>query len=339
MTKSLESAIVRIYGTDRRAVGAGFLVRERHILTCAHVISSALGLASDDAPSDYDHDAVYLNFPLLAPGSYFGTHVCHWQPDTDIAGLKMSSDGPEGANAVRLVTHEDLWGHPFRAIGFPAGRSDGVWTSGVLRGRTAAGWVQIDDVKEPGYWVQPGFSGTPIWDEQLNGVVGMAVAAEADQTIKAAYMIPADALAEAWPGAVRVHQAAPRRAETTPESGGVTIGDVTGGIHGSTIAGQDVHIHGGPRRWQSPRGTGSLSGSVDLIKLREILTTRFSDSELRTLCFDMGIDYENLPGRGKSDKARELISYLARRNQIERLIEVGRRQRSDIPWETVYQGE
>jgi tetratricopeptide (TPR) repeat protein len=69
----------------------------------------------------------------------------------------------------------------------------------VLRARIGGGWVQIEDLKEPGYWVQPGFSGTPIWDEQLNGVVGIAVAADRDRTTKAGFMIPARELITACP--------------------------------------------------------------------------------------------------------------------------------------------
>ncbi len=70
-----------------------------------------------------------------------------------------------------------------------------------------------------------------------------------------------------------------------------------------------------------------------LIELRQILTTRFSDGELRTLCFDLGVDYENLPGQGKADKARELISHLERRQRIAALVATGRGQRPDIAWD------
>ena len=38
----------------------------------------------------------------------------------------------------------------------------------------------------------------------------------------------------------------------------------------------------------------------------------FDTSELRTLCFDLDVDYDNLPGEGKMDKARELVMYLRR---------------------------
>jgi hypothetical protein len=44
-----------------------------------------------------------------------------------------------------------------------------------------------------------------------------------------------------------------------------------------------------------------------MMYLREILSERLSLEEIRTLCFDLGIDYDNLPGEGKTAKARELM--------------------------------
>ena len=40
---------------------------------------------------------------------------------------------------------------------------------------TANGWLQIEDSKAQGYAVVPGFSGSPVWDEQADGVVGLVV--------------------------------------------------------------------------------------------------------------------------------------------------------------------
>ena len=194
---TIELSIVRIRALDGRAVGAGFLVADRQVLTCAHVVATALGLPENTPETPQDE--VHLDFPLVAPAHIVTARVIHWQPESDVAGLELEDDPPAGARPVRLVTAKDLWGHAFRAFGFPTGYDDGVWASGVLRGRQAAGWVQIEDVKEPGYWVQPGFSGTAVWDEQLNGVVGMAVAADTDRGTKAAFMIPAHLLIEAWP--------------------------------------------------------------------------------------------------------------------------------------------
>jgi hypothetical protein len=70
-----------------------------------------------------------------------------------------------------------------------------------------------------------------------------------------------------------------------------------------------------------------------LSALRQILATRFSDGELRTLCSDLGVDYESLPGQGKADKARELINHLERRQRIAALVAIGRRQRPDVAWD------
>lgn len=69
--------------------------------------------------------------------------------------------------------------------------------------------------------------------------------------------------------------------------------------------------------------------------LRQILTTRFDEGELRTLCFDLELDYDKLPGSGKANIARELISYLNRRERMHELIEVGKQLRPDIDWEGV----
>jgi len=58
----------------------------------------------------------------------------------------------------------------------------------------------------------------------------------------------------------------------------------------------------------------------DLIKLRQVLLTRFNESELRDLCFDLAVPYENLPGSSKQDKARELIDFFLRRRDIQDLV-------------------
>jgi len=70
-----------------------------------------------------------------------------------------------------------------------------------------------------------------------------------------------------------------------------------------------------------------------LTQLREFLTARFNTGELKTLCFDMGVEYEDLPGEGRADKARELVDYCDRHECLDKLVEVGRRLRPEIPWQ------
>ena len=59
--------------------------------------------------------------------------------------------------------------------------------------------LQIEDVKAPGFAVIAGFSGAPVWDEQLQGIVWMIVLASREDSAKAAFVIPSDVLKAAWP--------------------------------------------------------------------------------------------------------------------------------------------
>lgn len=50
-----------------------------------------------------------------------------------------------------------------------------------------------------------------------------------------------------------------------------------------------------------------------LTNYANILSKRFNKEKLRTLCFALGVDYEDLPAEGKENKARELVKYCERR--------------------------
>ena len=65
-------------------------------------------------------------------------------------------------------------------------------------------------------------------------------------------------------------------------------------------------------------------------ELRQILIKSFSDEELRTICFDMDIDYDSLPALGKANKARELVAYCERRQRLSALIDLCRQLRPNL---------
>jgi hypothetical protein len=69
------------------------------------------------------------------------------------------------------------------------------------------------------------------------------------------------------------------------------------------------------------------------VKLRQALVDCFSEEDLRTLCFDMGLDYESLPAQGKAGKAWEIVVYFERINSVSRLVEQCRRLRPNRPWD------
>jgi len=201
---SIDTSIVRIRMADRTVVGAGFLVDEQHIFTCAHVVTQSLDLPEDI--SDAPQAPIWLDFPLLAPKKLLTAKVVRWLPKQedergDIAVLELQGDLPEGAEPACFAEAEDFWNHPFRAFGFPIGQDDGVWATGQLLGRQATNWIMIEDVKAQGFAVIQGFSGGPVWDIQLQGVVGMVVASSrATEKVdtKTAFVIPLDVLDEAW---------------------------------------------------------------------------------------------------------------------------------------------
>lgn len=66
--------------------------------------------------------------------------------------------------------------------------------------------------------------------------------------------------------------------------------------------------------------------------LRSALAQSFDVQELKTLCFDLGIDYDALPGNGKDSKAREIVAWFARRNQTDRLVQAVYKRRPNAFW-------
>lgn len=67
-----------------------------------------------------------------------------------------------------------------------------------------------------------------------------------------------------------------------------------------------------------------------LSKLRQSISRFFNESELRNLCFDLEIEYENLPGTAFNDKVRELISYCNRHQRLDDLIKTCKLIRSNF---------
>lgn len=179
----------------------GFLVKEEYVITCAHVIAKALGL--NETPAESPSATIFLDFPLLEPNKTLTANIVLWQKSigekqVDIAGLQIVGRVPSNATPIELLLDSELWEHPFQTFGCPSGHPDGVWASGVIRARQASGWVHLEDIKVPGFEVGQGFSGAPVWDEKLKGIVGMVVAAEKNRDVKAAFMIPTQTLVENW---------------------------------------------------------------------------------------------------------------------------------------------
>jgi uncharacterized delta-60 repeat protein len=186
----LDKSIARIRAPRGKVVGAAFLAAPDRLLTCWHVACQAV-----------ENDRLRLDFPTVAPGQMLSARLEKHDEAADLALLRLEEPAPESSLSIRLVVEQDLscfWGHPCRAFGFPSGYDSGVWAEGRLQAAIGdSGWLQLSDLCQSGYFVQTGFSGAPLWDEELNGVVGMIAAA--DPAVRAAFCIPAAQLLDFCP--------------------------------------------------------------------------------------------------------------------------------------------
>ncbi|SCF28471.1 trypsin-like peptidase domain-containing protein [Micromonospora mirobrigensis] len=221
MTEAIWSdsaGLCRIRGRSGQVVGTAFLVAADLVLTCAHVVTAALG--GDRHDSGPPADPVCVEFPLVGVGGAEAGHcgtVVGWQParldgSGDTALLRLDRPAPPQARRVRLTLTEAVWGDEVRVFGFPVDLPEeyGVWVAAELRARQGAGWLQVESSPQQRR-IGPGFSGSPVWGPG-GGVVGMIVAAERANTT--AYLIPVRTLVEAHP-----EIAAPDPAESCPYRG------------------------------------------------------------------------------------------------------------------------
>ena len=72
---------------------------------------------------------------------------------------------------------------------------------------------------------------------------------------------------------------------------------------------------------------------MELSKLREQISTSFNISEIKDLCFDLGVEYENLSGATRADKTRELVKYCQRHGRLNELVKRCKEIRPNVSWE------
>ena len=204
--KRFESAIARIYYKDtKQVIGAGFLVTQQHLLTCAHVVMDALGIKEE---KELLNEVIELDFPFIAPGTIIKAKVVFWrgltsQKGEDIAGLELQDTPPNSANPVQLISTLDLQNHnfDFQIFGFPKDYDyNGRWSFGKIHinREDAFGLVQIHTA-EKSYQIEPGYSGSAVWFPSLQEAVGMVVERViTEEDDKRAFMISATVLLESW---------------------------------------------------------------------------------------------------------------------------------------------
>lgn len=75
-----------------------------------------------------------------------------------------------------------------------------------------------------------------------------------------------------------------------------------------------------------------MSTAVDPVKLRDLLGEKFDLADLQDLCFEMAVEYDDLPGDTLRAKSRELVKYCAKRDTLDVLLVHARRLRPAVDW-------
>ncbi|MEU0249702.1 trypsin-like peptidase domain-containing protein [Streptomyces sp. NPDC006235] len=170
----LAAATVQVTGTGGHIGGLGVLIAPTLVLTCAHVVLEA---SQRPARQEERPDGPLGVRLVLREGEPVDAVVLDWVPvrangTGDVAVLSLSRPLPE-ARPVLMVAPRDVWDHRAIVFGLPRDDTGGGWHTARLRARTGTGRLQMSPLDGQSDPIQPGFSGSAVWDEDLSAVVGI----------------------------------------------------------------------------------------------------------------------------------------------------------------------
>lgn len=203
-------ALLDATGQDGLPVGCGLLLDtpgQPSVLTCAHVVSAALGHTQHD--TDPPSGEVPIRF-WAEPGQIFRARVRPdgWFPlddagQGDLAVLHLDEPPPAAARFAPLAQWSGSPRAAWQAFGYPdRDKQSGQHARGKVIGRFGPGneWLQIDAEVVVGYRIVSGYSGTPVWEIQQDAVIGIAVSEDAaNPTARSGGMMPLEVAARYWP--------------------------------------------------------------------------------------------------------------------------------------------
>jgi hypothetical protein len=200
VTAETRSWRVRIEDETGRPTGAGVLVDDHHVLTCAHVVARAPAPEPPRRPVTITFPAVTdrsLGLARVAPDGWFPMTE---HADVDLAVLTVD-EPPAGVEPAVLGLARAAVGHRVTMYGHPSHYSDGVWVRGEIAGAGGPGgaWYQIGVASTTGRPIEPGFSGAGIVDEDNGSVIGLAVARDIRTSPLVTWLLPWETAAGYWP--------------------------------------------------------------------------------------------------------------------------------------------
>ncbi|MFZ5877854.1 MAG: S1 family peptidase [Chloroflexota bacterium] len=206
-------------------LGAGFFVSSGVILTCAHVIEG------------YYHRDMTVYFQAADSHEVLGAGLEFYSPkeEFDVAVLK-----PRRAidcACLRVVSSRESRLHEFSIFGYPAlGDIHGLNGAGRILGwiQSPRGYAQLQLESRQ---VTQGFSGAPIWDLELESVVGMLQnGIKAEEAGRPSFGLPMEVLKGIYPDLPLETPVAKSDDGAAADQGGVTL-NISGDVSGNIIIG------------------------------------------------------------------------------------------------------
>lgn len=176
-----DRGIVRILdGRGGSHVGMGILIGPSHVLTCAHVVNSAIGRPKMAGTAPDRECVVHMELPLLGE-TLRGSGIVGWKaPDLqrtgDLAMIELSQEAPSEAGLAIIadVAGMSIRGDQLRVFGYRGGNQIGAYADSVFHGQVSRTRLQINTANPPGAFLEGGYSGAAVWDHDQDAVVGMA---------------------------------------------------------------------------------------------------------------------------------------------------------------------
>lgn len=188
--------------------GLGLLVGAGRVVTCAHVVNTALGRRQGEQAAPGESDVVQVEFPLLPGAPVRDARVVAWQPPCgaglsggDVAGLALTEDAPSGAVPARFMAAVPAPGTWLRVFGYPGDppRPGGAFVDVDLKGQVTGLMLQVESRSGQTIKAQPGFSGSPVWNPATGEAAGLLQSApQAGEPQRDAYLLPPEAIAAEW---------------------------------------------------------------------------------------------------------------------------------------------
>ncbi|MHC3467828.1 VMAP-C domain-containing protein [Streptomyces sp. 7R007] len=190
--------VARVLDAHGMVVGSGFLLTEDTLLTCAHVVTAALGGEPTRARPT---DVVRVDLPQagqerdaeVLPGGWLPA-----EPDGggDLAVLSLLGP-PIGVVPPRL--EEGVAdGTVVRVAGYPGAQGAVVSARARVVSALPRSWA-LDPDRPSSPWDARGFSGAPVLSETTGGVVGIVTTTPRLPSSFRALVLPTKAIAECWP--------------------------------------------------------------------------------------------------------------------------------------------